>query len=97
MTRRGAKEVPTAGIGTKERAPASRKVSRVLRPWPARSPKEATKALASFKLEETFDLNAQYHLFRVDPTQTNRVWFHTRTPARASTTRRPLLYRARRS
>ena len=40
---------------------------------------EYLKALAGFKLEESFDLNAQYHLFRVDPTQTNRVWFHTRT------------------
>ena len=32
-----------------------------------------------FKLEESFDVNAQYHMFRVDPLQTNRVWFHTRT------------------
>ena len=37
------------------------------------------EALGDFKLEESFDVNAQYHLFRVDPTQTNRVWFHTRT------------------
>merc|ERR1719387_2381860 len=39
------------------------------------------EALGDFKLEESFDVNAQYHMFRVDPFQTNRVWFHTRTLA----------------
>merc|ERR1711924_322298 len=42
---------------------------------------EYLAALGDFKLEESFDVNAQYHMFRVDPLQTNRVWFHTRTLA----------------
>ena len=40
------------------------------------------KALGSFQLEAAFpDLNARYHLFRVDPFQPNRVYFHSRTEA----------------
>lgn len=38
-------------------------------------------AIANFKIEDAFDLESNYHLFRVDPFQPNRVWFHTRTSA----------------
>ena len=70
----------TAGIGTKDEGACLAEGFEFCAPVVGPLPKEEyLKALASFKLEETFDLNAQYHLFRVDPTQTNRVWFHTRT------------------
>lgn len=39
------------------------------------------EAVSSFKIDEAFDLVSNYHLFRVDPFQPNRVWFHTRTRA----------------
>ena len=69
-----------AGIGTKDEGACLAEGFEFCAPVVGPLPKEEyLKALASFKLEETFDLNAQYHLFRVDPTQTNRVWFHTRT------------------
>lgn len=42
---------------------------------------EYLSALGNFKLEEAFDLSPRYHMFAVDPLQTNRVWFHTRTNA----------------
>ena len=70
----------TLGIGTKDEGACLAEGFEFCAPVVGPLPKEEyLKALASFKLEETFDLNAQYHLFRVDPTQTNRVWFHTRT------------------
>ena len=70
----------TAGIGTKDDGACLAEGFEFCAPVVGPLPKEEyLKALASFKLEDTFDLNAQYHLFRVDPTQTNRVWFHTRT------------------
>ena len=75
-----AKEVFPLGIGTKDEGACLAEGFEFCAPVVGPLPKEEyLKALASFKLEETFDLNAQYHLFRVDPTQTNRVWFHTRT------------------
>jgi len=75
-----AKEVLTAGIGTKDEGACLAEGFEFCAPVVGPLPKEEyLKALGNFKLEESFDLNAQYHLFRVDPTQTNRVWFHTRT------------------
>merc|ERR1719428_1416626 len=75
-----AKEVLTAGIGTKDDGACLAEGFEFCAPVVGPLPKEEyLKALGNFKLEESFDLNAQYHLFRVDPTQTNRVWFHTRT------------------
>merc|ERR1712094_19696 len=75
-----AKEVLTAGIGTKDEGVCLAEGFEFCAPVVGPLPKEEyLKALGNFKLEESFDLNAQYHLFRVDPTQTNRVWFHTRT------------------
>ena len=75
-----AKEVLTLGIGTKDEGACLAEGFEFCAPVVGPLPKdEYLKALAGFKLEDTFDLNAQYHLFRVDPTQTNRVWFHTRT------------------
>merc|ERR1711968_417228 len=74
------KEVLTWGIGTKDEGACLAEGFEFCAPVVGPLPKdEYLKALASFRLEDTFDLNAQYHLFRVDPTQTNRVWFHTRT------------------
>jgi len=74
------KEVLTAGIGTKDEGACLAEGFEFCAPVVGPLPKEEyLKALGNFKLEESFDLNAQYHLFRVDPTQTNRVWFHTRT------------------
>ena len=70
----------TAGIGTKDEGACLAEGFEFCAPVVGPLPKdEYLAALADFKLEESFDLNAQYHLFRVDPTQTNRVWFHTRT------------------
>ena len=75
-----AKEVLTAGIGTKDEGACLAEGFEFCAPVVGPLPKEEyLKALGNFKLEESFDLNAQYHLFRVDPTQTNRVWLHTRT------------------
>ena len=75
-----AKEVLTLGIGTKDEGACLAEGFEFCAPVVGPLPKEEyLAALADFKLEESFDLNAQYHLFRVDPTQTNRVWFHTRT------------------
>merc|ERR1719316_404902 len=75
-----AKEVLTAGIGTKDEGACLAEGFEFCAPVVGPLPKEEyLKALGNFKLEESFDLNAQYHMFRVDPTQTNRVWFHTRT------------------
>ena len=75
-----AKEVLTAGIGTKDEGACLAEGFEFCAPVVGPLPKEEyLKALGNFKLEESFDVNAQYHLFRVDPTQTNRVWFHTRT------------------
>ena len=75
-----AKEVLTLGIGTKDDGACLAEGFEFCAPVVGPLPKEEyLAALADFKLEESFDLNAQYHLFRVDPTQTNRVWFHTRT------------------
>ena len=72
-----AKEVLTAGIGTKDDGACLAEGFEFCAPVIGPLPKEEyLKALASFKLEETFYLNAQFHLFRFDPTQTNRVWFH---------------------
>ena len=74
------KEVLTLGIGTKDDGACLAEGFEFCAPVVGPLPKEEyLKALGNFKLEESFDLNAQYHLFRVDPTQTNRVWFHTRT------------------
>merc|ERR1712078_925897 len=76
------KEVLTLGLGTKDEgaclAEAFEFCAAVVGPI---GKEEYLAALGDFKLEESFDVNAQYHMFRVDPTQTNRVWFHTRTLA----------------
>merc|ERR1712078_858166 len=77
-----AKEVLTLGLGTKDEgaclAEGFEFCAAVVGPLPK---EEYLAALGDFKLEESFDVNAQYHMFRVDPLQTNRVWFHTRTLA----------------
>jgi len=74
------KEVLTLGIGTKDEGACLAEGFEFCAPVVGPLPKEEyLAALADFKLEESFDVNAQYHMFRVDPTQTNRVWFHTRT------------------
>eukprot|EP00629_Pelagomonadales_sp_RCC1024_P003960 CAMPEP_0119260124 /NCGR_PEP_ID=MMETSP1329-20130426/659_1 /TAXON_ID=114041 /ORGANISM="Genus nov. species nov., Strain RCC1024" /LENGTH=273 /DNA_ID=CAMNT_0007259541 /DNA_START=74 /DNA_END=893 /DNA_ORIENTATION=- len=77
-----AKEVLAAGVGTKDDgeclADSFEFVAAVVGPLPK---DKYLKALGNFKLEEAFDLSPRYHLFRVDPLQTNRVWFHTRTNA----------------
>ena len=77
-----AKEVLTAGIGTKDEgaclAEGFEFCAAVVGPI---GKEKYLEALGDFKLEESFDVNAQYHMFRVDPLQTNRVWFHTRTLA----------------
>ena len=74
------KEVLTLGIGTKDEGACIADGFEFCAPVIGPLPKdEYLAALNGFKLEDTFDLNAQYHLFRVDPTQPNRVWFHTRT------------------
>ncbi|KAJ1461018.1 hypothetical protein M885DRAFT_433110 [Pelagophyceae sp. CCMP2097] len=42
---------------------------------------EYLNALRSFKLEDSFDMTDNFHLFRVDPFMPNRVYFHSRTVA----------------
>ena len=43
---------------------------------------EYLKALGTFQLEDAFpDLDPKYHLFRVDPFDEGRVWFHSRSSA----------------
>ena len=62
-----AKEVLTAGIGTKDEGACLAEGFEFCAPVVGPLPKEEyLAALADFKLEESFDLNAQYHLFRVD-------------------------------
>ena len=77
-----AKEVLTLGLGTKDEgaclAEGFEFCAAVVGPI---GKEKYLEALGDFKLEESFDVNAQYHMFRVDPLQTNRVWFHTRTLA----------------
>merc|ERR1712078_898958 len=77
-----AKEVLTLGLGTKDEgaclAEGFEFCAAVVGPM---GKEKYLEALGDFKLEESFDVNAQYHMFRVDPLQTNRVWFHTRTLA----------------
>lgn len=51
-------------------------------PLPGLPKKEYLKALRSFDLLSAFpDMNNNYHAFRVDPFETNRVWFQTRATA----------------
>ena len=60
-----AKEVLTAGIGTKDEGACLAEGFEFCAPVVGPLPKEEyLKALAGFKLEDSFDLNAQYHLFR---------------------------------
>ena len=43
---------------------------------------EYLNALRNFKLLDAFpDMNNQFHFIRVDPLQTNRVWWHSRAKA----------------
>merc|ERR1711924_556064 len=77
-----AKEVLTLGLGTKDEGACLAEGFEFCAAVVGPIGKEAyLAALGDFKLEESFDVNAQYHMFRVDPLQTNRVWFHTRTLA----------------
>ena len=39
-------------------------------------------ALGNFKLEDSFDINPNFFGFNVDPMQTNRVWFFSRSIAK---------------
>ena len=51
-------------------------------PLPGLPRDEYLKALRSFDLLSAFpDMNNNYHAFRVDPFETNRVWFQTRATA----------------
>lgn len=72
-----AKEVIERGVGTKnsesDLADDFTFAGPVVGPL---SKKEYLGALASFRLEDAFpDLNPHFHHFRVDPFETNRVWF----------------------
>lgn len=42
---------------------------------------EYLSALASFQLEDSFDITPNFYGFSVDPLQTNRVWFFSRQEA----------------
>merc|ERR1711871_1167354 len=54
---------------------------------------EYLNALRGFKLLEAFpDMDNQFHFMRVDPFETNRVWWHSR--AKATHTGEPLLGKA---
>jgi len=51
-------------------------------PLPGLGKEEYLSALRSFNLLEAFpDMNGNYHFFRVDPFEPNRVWFQTRVTA----------------
>lgn len=43
---------------------------------------EYLDALGSFKLEDSFDIQSNFYGFYVDPLQTNRVWFFSRSEAK---------------
>merc|ERR1712094_146450 len=62
------KEVLTLGLGTKDEgaclAEGFEFCAAVVGPI---GKEEYLAALGDFKLEESFDVNAQYHMFRVDP------------------------------
>mmetsp|Transcript_370 Transcript_370/g.1059 ORF Transcript_370/g.1059 Transcript_370/m.1059 type:complete len:254 (-) Transcript_370:28-789(-) len=74
------KEVLTAGIGTKDAGACLDEAFEFVGPVVGPLGRdEYLSALGNFKLEEAFDLSPRYHMFAVDPLQTNRVWFHTRT------------------
>merc|ERR1719463_581664 len=78
-----AKDVIEAGIGTKDGgaclAPDFEFCAAVVGPI---GRDEYLAALDTFKLQDAFpDLNPQYYGFRVDPFQTNRVWFQSRSKA----------------
>lgn len=77
-----AKEVLSKGIGTKDNGDCLAEdfefVAAVVGPL---GKEEYLNALENFKLEEAFDIQTEFHLFRVDPYQPNRVYFHTRSRA----------------
>lgn len=78
-----AKQVLEAGVGTKDGGECLAEdfefCAAVVGPLGRES---YLNALGTFKLEEAFpDIDPQYYGFRVDPFDTHRVWFHSRSTA----------------
>ena len=78
-----AKDVLEKGIGTKDNGACLAEdfefVAAVVGPL---GKTEYLEALKAFDLEAAFDVDANFHLFRVDPFQPERVYFHTRQRAK---------------
>jgi len=74
------KEVLAAGVGTKDQGADFAEDFEFCAPVVGPiTKKEYLSALGTFKIQDAFpDSNSNYHFFRVDPFEPDRVWFQTR-------------------